>query len=257
MNPMDTQDQGRTSVRWATEWPVRYRRFAGFRRRVAGLRQWLWKLGSVPGLPAAGIMADQSSGSGMVLVDSLQLACDAFQACRHGGARPEVVRIVSLLTSTLARVRESGVLIVRMPDQGFLSAGSCIQTAIEWEPLAGRRPLNTLSPQGRKLLAYTEVAADELLRLCQAGSAIAVRSVGYAMQCIPGLIRSEQPFRPESYEFCLRIAAYRWFELSRQFQEAICDLMDVDRAEIDRLAGEEGFAIDLFGYSPRGQCDAD
>ncbi len=43
MNTMGTQGQGWESVRWATEWPVKYRRFAGFRRLVAGLRQWLWE----------------------------------------------------------------------------------------------------------------------------------------------------------------------------------------------------------------------
>jgi len=49
------------------------------------------------------------------------------------------------------------------------------------------------------------------------------------------------------FQFNFRIATFHWSELSANMQQALCNLVGIERAEADRLVAQGNFAIDVYG----------
>lgn len=190
-----------------------------------------------------------------MLVDSTKIAYEAFQACRHFGWRGEVppdildgtFAILDFLVWTLDEVERCGALVVEVPDGWLEVIPSYYRGVVEPEPGADRSPTHGLHPTGHRLLQLTRLAAHEFGRLLSSADLGAVQSLGYALHPLPELIHDGGRFDPNRFGFCFRIAAFHWSALSPEMQQALCELTLIEPSEVERLLGEEGFVIDMYG----------
>ncbi len=180
-----------------------------------------------------------------ILIDSMALACEAFQGCRH--LFPGTAPLLETLVRTLPRVQEQDALRVKVPASWVRALEPHYQAAISAEPGADRgRPMN------QQLLSAIAIGAGELQRLSSAQAHAAIASLGYALDPLPDLVRSGERFDPEQFEFCFRIAAFRWDDLSPRMREVLGGLADIEPHEARRRVAQEGFVIDMFGFGGAG-----
>lgn len=190
-----------------------------------------------------------------MLIDSTKVAYEVFQACRHFGWRTEVPpdvldlmrALFDLLDRTLDEVERCGALEVEVPDSWPDSVHPYYRGAVGGDPGADRSPTHRLHPQGLQLLQVVRVAAGEFRRLLSSGAHGAIRSLGYALHPLADLIRDGERFEPDLFGFCFRIAAFHWSALSPDMQQALCELARIEPSEVERLLGEEGFVVDMYG----------
>jgi hypothetical protein len=185
-------------------------------------------------------------------MDALCRAYELLQAARHGQPGVELQGLCEQVRASLGQLNDGGVIQIRRDEC------SALPLLRFWRWMRGHRDLRTdaipvadLAPLTRRLLACLNLATEEIQRLCTADATVALNSLGYALHFIPELIREGRPFDPELFRFCLRIAAYRWSELSAPMQAMLAELAAMDKAEVDALACESGFAIDMFGHGRR------
>jgi hypothetical protein len=184
------------------------------------------------------------------LVDSMKLAYEAFQGSRHRYSQGDM--LLDTLSRTLSLVRQSDALVVEVPSSWVRALDPYFLKAIRPDAEGGHAQVSWLSEGGRRILSFLELGAIELGRMWSSGSPdAAIRSVGYALHNMPGLVlEADEGFDPEQFSFCFRIVAFHWCELSAEFQRALCALMGMEQARAEALMSQPDFAIDMF---PRTQ----
>ena len=190
-------------------------------------------------------MATATENQHLTPIDSMRLAYDTFQLCRYPGAATDV--FLDLLIRTLDQVRLNDELITEIPESWLQEVNSSATEEIN--PTVDRVRLSGLPPKGRQLLSLIELGAEELRGLWASDSIIAVRSIGYALHPIPGLVRLSERFDAEMFRFNFRIAAFCWTELSEEVKQALCHIVRAKREKVEQVYNKEGFAVDIFGYS--------
>lgn len=105
-----------------------------------------------------------------------------------------------------------------------------------------------LSEEQQRLLAALRVAVAELERLKASGESDAVRHLGYAVHVVPEVLVAGQWSAREFLSFNFRVAAAHWNALSRECQQALCDLAGVHPGRAAELIARPGFAC----YHPVG-----
>ena len=185
----------------------------------------------------------------LVLVDNPLVAAAAIQGCRH--LDPAAAILLDLATRTLARMRQFGTLVVEVPQAWIGRLPPHEQREVLRDPAGGRTPLGDLPERAHQLLSLVELGVVDLQRLVASGSPAAVQSLGYALHPIPYLIRQSDEFDAVDYRFCFKIAAFVWSELSPGLQQALCELVDLERARAAVLIQTPGFAIDMYRYGDR------
>jgi hypothetical protein len=58
------------------------------------------------------------------------------------------------------------------------------------------------------------------------------------------------PHERRRFQFCFRIAAHHWQDLSSEMRALLAALAVIEPPEAARLGAEKGFAIDMFGSGP-------
>ena len=192
-------------------------------------------------------MATIPENQQLIPVDSMRLAYETFQLCRYPGAATDI--FLDLLIRTLEQVRLKDELITEIPESWLQEVNSSATEESEINPTADSVRLSGLPPKGRQLLSLIELGAKESRRLWASDSIIAVRSLGYALHPIPGLVRFSERFDAEMFRFNFRIAAFCWTELSEEAKQVLCDTVRARREKVEQVYNQEGFAVDIFGYS--------
>jgi hypothetical protein len=190
-------------------------------------------------------------GDDQVLIDGMALAYSAFQGCRCIGRGPPDVyirseRALELLGQVIPVLVARHAVVVDVPASWLDDLDRPVREEITRHAGALRGALHN-----RHLMPPMGIGAAELLRLWRAGAMPAVRSLGYAFHFFPHLVRSGERFDPELFQFCFRIAAHHWDELSFEMRAVLIALAGIDPYRAARLVAREGFAIDMFGSGPR------
>jgi hypothetical protein len=181
----------------------------------------------------------------LVLLDSMALAYEAFQGCRHH--LPGTPALLELLELVLVQVEMSGALRVEVPSSWLTALTPGMRAEIRARRWIGRGRL--ANPQ---LLPAIAAGAAELSRLWSAGAEPALRSLGYALHNLPLLASSGERFEPKEFLFCFRIAASRWADLSPEMRLSLCELAGITPETAERKVAEVGFVIDAYGARRRG-----
>lgn len=195
-------------------------------------------------------MSSESENQRIMLIDSMKLASQTFLFCRW--AIPDMTNLhLELLIWMFDQLRRNDELEMELPDSwpqpvDFINF---VKETYKVSQKVDRVRLSSLPQKGQQLLSLIELGAKELQRLWASDSVIAVRSIGYALHPIPGLVRSSEIFDAELFQFNFRIAAFCWTDLSQEIQQAFCDIVGAKRERVEKLLDQKGFAIDIFGYS--------
>jgi len=177
-----------------------------------------------------------------MLVDSMKLAYETFQGCRLGAPYSEA--LLTALIPTLEEVRESGMLVLDVPDSRIEPLPSGFKEVIECDPDVERK---TPRSRDQQWVNLCYISAVELRRLWAAGAHGAVRSLGYAMHEVPNEISLGGS--PTDWDFEFRVAAFHWSDFSSATHDALANIADFDVDRVDKLVQREGFAVDMHGYS--------
>ncbi len=120
-----------------------------------------------------------------MLIDSMELAYETFQGCRLRALYSEA--LLTALIPTLEEVRETGLLVLDVPESHLEPLPSDFKRATECRPDVERK---TLHNRDQQWLRLCYISAVELRRLWADGAHRAVRSLGYAMHNVPYEISS-------------------------------------------------------------------
>lgn len=188
-----------------------------------------------------------------MLVDSMKLAYEAFQAARHGYSKSDVL---DLFVRTLALVRERDAMVVEVPRSWVRDLDPYFEQTIQPDEDGARRQPSQLSESGRGLLTFIEVCAEELGEMCSSGAPLAaIQSVGYALHPLPELVEGpEGLFHSHLFNFNFRIAAFHWPVLPPNLQVAFCYLAGVEPEQAEELVNQPDFAIDMYPET-KGEAD--
>lgn len=187
-----------------------------------------------------------------MLIDSMKLAYDTFQCCRH--LRPEVEATLDLLVVTLDEVQARGVLTLDVPASNIKPLLSVVAQRINCGPqYCEPKRLDRLPDSSRRLFYICCMAALELQRLWETKARDALRYLGYALHIVPPLVTSGKAIRPEEYQsFNFRVAACYWTVLSTRMQEALANMAGLKLEQANKLACTDGFELDIFhSHSPK------
>jgi hypothetical protein len=179
-----------------------------------------------------------------IRIDSMKLAFEAFQTGRHPGSY--TTGYLDLAERVLLHVRGSRNLVVEVPGSWLSEAPYCEEQCAAASCNSGQDSLDHLPEVGHQLLALMELAIGDLRRLWASGQKGPVRSLGYAMHCIPALVRRSDAFSRQLYAFCFQIVAFHWTAYSPELQQALCDLMGYSLDHAERCVHSSGFAINMF-----------
>jgi hypothetical protein len=178
-----------------------------------------------------------------MLTDSTRLMYCTFQCARH--AHPAVSELLPLLEKVLDTVMRERSFVVEIPDvwvNTFDAYVPAILATFEERPNA-----SWTSSETAPLFSLVRTATAELQRLHAHDAVLAVRSIGYALHMIPGVLRGDDTFSRGGYEFCFRIISAHWGELSDQMRQAFCLVMGFDLQRAEALVGQRGFALEMYG----------
>jgi hypothetical protein len=180
----------------------------------------------------------------VTVIDSLTLAYEALQSCRHGDSGTEAMLTLSVYA--LDCVDRTGYLEVEVPVSS-LSRWSRLRVA----PLAQRHAVRELLPQQQRLFALMKASVVELDRLSSSHpSEKVLRSLGYALHVLPSLIR-RGGFNVRLFRgFCFRVGAYAWSDLSDEMRRILCELAETRIDRVNQLIKMDGFAVKIYTEAP-------
>ena len=173
-------------------------------------------------------------------VDSVTLAAEAFDACRHGLEMAGT--LLPALLAAMDAAENGDTLWPELKDDKLAGLEPDTRRAIEASP--GEAPA---CPVGDPLWKFCRTGALELLCLWREGRGAAVRSLGYALHPVPAALRDGEALDPERYELCFAVAAFCWDEYARPLHEELARRMGLPLKDAVALARQEGFAVDMFG----------
>ena len=176
----------------------------------------------------------------------MALAYQAFIGCRVGDGA-----LLAALARVLDEVARQGSLFVEIPDSELPSE------VAEWFDEGGQsvrppKPLDLvdMSEEDRRHFSLVQIATTELARLWRDGHVEPMRSLGYAMHNIPGLVGTAKEFDREGFGFSFAVAAFHWSAYSPAMKNALAETVGVSLEEAGRWARREGFAVDMYRSMP-------
>jgi hypothetical protein len=187
-----------------------------------------------------------------MLIDSTILMYSTFQLCRHASPgipdlSDRLVKRLDTLAEALAAVKASGLLLVDMPDkwidQAKAGLGSMAHTRLPVDVAQESASIFRLSAGNAGLFSLVDSGVPVLRAMAEAGDVPALRHLGYALHPIPSLFKNPGKFDSADYEFCFRIAATHWADLSDDFRLALCQAVKRDMKAVTRQLQRRGFAI--------------
>jgi hypothetical protein len=178
-------------------------------------------------------------------IDSLKLMYRTFQSCRH--ALEDAAILVGILHTILETVQHEQMFIVSVPTDVLRLLPASVQQEIMLPASEAVLRRSVWSPEQQLLFALIYTGIQELTRLITTDSTHAVRSLGYALHVIPSFLRAPERFDRTDYQFCFRIAAAHWDELSAGMQQALCNVIGQDVATVSQLVQTDGFTIKMWG----------
>jgi hypothetical protein len=182
----------------------------------------------------------------MVLINSTDFMYETFQRCRL--RLPDTGAYLQSLRGLLERVRLAGALDLTVDEAwpaevfGALEVPMIASGILRRTDRAEVGPQNSKFFENDKFFELIEASARDLTQLWSQGAFNAVGNLGYALHNVPEYLRLGN-FSRLGFEFCFRIAAYNWKELSADLQRALCRVMNIDVEKAERLIRLDGFAI--------------
>ena len=173
-------------------------------------------------------------------VDSLKLAAETFDACRHG--LPAAGALLPALLVAMDASDADETLRPAVRDEKLAGLGEEARREIA-AAADGAPPYRARHP----LWKFCRTGALELLCLRREGRTAALRSLGYALHPVPAALRDGEKLDPQRYELCFAVAAFAWDEYSEPLQAELARRLGLSLQEAAALAREEGFAVDMFG----------
>jgi hypothetical protein len=188
-----------------------------------------------------------------MMVKITTLLLKLFQTARHIHARsyliPDFPLVLQKAEIALASVQETQRLVIHVPEDwadGLPADVLAKITSTEHLDLSNTPHL----PEGSKqMLAAIKYGLADIRTHFLLNSQNTVRSIGYGLHVLPGLLRHPEDFSPDSFQFNFGIIAFHWNELSDTLQDALCTLIDTDKQEVLRRIQTEEFTIDMWGSS--------
>lgn len=181
----------------------------------------------------------------MAKINSMALADEAFVGSQ--ALNPDAANLLDKLVCVMEAVEDQGLLQPEVPNLEFEPQQP---EYVGWGGIRVELPerVEDLPEQTKLLIRCIRVAAGELARLHRFGSHSAIASLGYAVHPLPQIILVGGVFSSREFQFCFRVAASHWAELSEEMREALVDLAKLRPDQVERLMGREDFAINMYPH---------
>ncbi|MBZ5712620.1 hypothetical protein [Nannocystis pusilla] len=183
----------------------------------------------------------------------MELVARMVNNCRSGCG--DLDAQLAIVDQVQAMAHERGTFFLEVPRSWCDALEEYERARCLYPPAETEAHRDPHSPLRWTYFPVISAGIRELRRLWSAGDRPAFFSLAYALHLLPDLACQGRPLNAELYQFELRIAAFRWHALSPEIRAMLCDLANVDIAQVEALLDEPEFVIDMFGFANAEAAD--